>query len=74
MKYLSLIALMIFILPAVAAHGDSHEGEESDKNTFLPFYYLEESDYLGALFITAIWFFLIKGSWELIKLLIGRAL
>lgn len=66
--------LMILFLPALFAHGDSHEGEESDKNTFLPFYYLEENDYLGAFFITVVWFVLIKGFWELTKLILGRAL
>jgi hypothetical protein len=74
MRHIQLAIILLLALPLVFSHGADHEGDESDKNTFLPFYYLEENDYLGALFITAVWFFLIKGTWELTKLIIGRAL
>lgn len=74
MKLTHLAILFILFSPLAFAHGEGHEGEESDASQFTPFYYLEENDYWGALFITLVWFVLIKGFWELTKLILGRAL
>ncbi len=70
--FTSLFSVNIF------AH-DGEEDENSENNivsgkTYLPFYYLDNGDYLGATFFSIMWFVLIKGVWELTLLIIGRSI
>ncbi len=75
------ITYIMLILSSVSlfAHNTDqpHEETYSTKSTLdviLPFSYIEEGNYGGAVLVVVFWVLLLKGGWDLVKLLIGRAM
>lgn len=77
---LFLIFILLGSFTSVFAHGteEAHSEEgvdtKSTMDIILPFSYLEEGNYGGAILVVVFWFLLLKGLWELTMLILGRAM
>lgn len=82
-KTVLFVSLMFVLLVSSSVNLFAHNTDQPHEETYtskstldviLPFSYLEEKNYGSALLVVLFWFLLIKGGWDLVKLLIGRAM